>query len=74
MIKTITSKRWSLLSVEKQKLVKSFGYGLLALVALVLANYLEQFGLPSQVSFLAPFIPTIVNFLTKWAGENTYTK
>lgn len=68
----ITSKRWEIIPLEQRKLFKSFAYALLALGAMFLAEYLTQFGLPEQLAFLAPFLPVIVNFLTKWAGEHKY--
>lgn len=74
MAKMIISERFKLMPVEKQKLLKSFGYGVLALVALLLADYLQQFGLPERYALLAPFVPTVVNFLVKWAGEHEYRK
>lgn len=69
----ITSKRWAVIPLEQKALFKSFKYGLLALLAMFLAEYLTQFGLPEQLAFLAPFLPVIVNFLTKWAGVHKYS-
>lgn len=70
--KTVVSERWELLPIEKQKLFKSLGYGVLALGAYAVASYLEQFGLPEQLKAFVPLIPVAVNFLQKWAGEHTY--
>lgn len=69
----ITSKRWDVIPLEQRALLRSFAYALLALGAMFLAEYLTQFGLPDQLAFLAPFLPVIVNFLTKWAGEHKYS-
>lgn len=74
MAKTIISEQWDLIPLEKQKLLKSFWYAVLALFCMVLADYLKKFGLPSQFQAIAPFVPFIVNFLNKWAGEHTYTQ
>lgn len=69
----VTSKRWQVIPLEKKKLLYSFLYGVLALGCMFVAEYLTQFGVPEQLSFLAPFIPVIANFLIKWAGEHKYT-
>jgi len=71
-MKTIVSEKYNLLPEEKQKLLKSLGWGIMAVVATVIAEYLQQFGLPEQASLLAPLTPVIVNTLNKWASENTY--
>ncbi len=70
--KFITSDRFELLDVEKQKLLRSLLWGILAVVAMALATYLEQYGLPEQAAFVAPLLPVIINLLNKWAGEHKY--
>lgn len=71
-MKTLISGRWELIPLEKKKLLESFLLGVSALIAIALVAYLEQFGLPEQLTFLAPFVPVIIQFLRKWAGEHTY--
>lgn len=71
-MKTLVSQKWKVIPLEKQKLLKSFGWGILALIALVLAEYLTLFELPEAMRFFAPFVPVVVNFLMKWGRENTY--
>lgn len=71
-MKTVLSEKWEIIPLEKQKLAKSFAYAVLGLVAYFVAEYLTQFGLPEKFSSLAPFVPFVVNFLTKWAGEHRY--
>lgn len=71
-VQTLVSEKWEIIPLEKQKVFKSIYYGVLALVALALSMYLEQFGLPEQLKFLAPFVPATVNFLEKFASERTY--
>lgn len=68
----LVSKQWQIIPLEKQKLVRSFLWAVVALIAMFVADYLTQFGLPEQLAFLAPFLPFIVNFLNKWAGEHKY--
>lgn len=72
MAKTIISERWELIPLEQKKLLRSFGYAVMAVVAFFIAQYLEQFGLPEELKAFAPFIPVAVNFLRKFAGEHTY--
>lgn len=72
MKKTIISEKWELIPLEQRKLVRSFMYGVLALVSLFIADYLTQFGLPKELEILAPFVPVMVNFLNKWARTNQY--
>lgn len=69
---TRISTRWELIPLEKRKLIRSFFYGMLAVVGLFFAQYLEQYGLPEQFKYLSPFIPVVVNFLRKFSQENTY--
>lgn len=71
-MKILKSDKWELIPLEKRKLLTSAGYGLLAVLALALASYLEQFGLPEQFEFLAPLVPVGINFLVKWSGTHTY--
>lgn len=66
------SQRWELIPLEKRKLVRSALYAILAVVVMAVASYLQQFGLPEQFKYLAPFLPFIVNFLNKWAREHKY--
>lgn len=68
----IVSPQWMLIDEDKKKLLKSLGWGILALGAMALAEYLKQFGLPEQVAFAAPLLPVIINALLKWARENEY--
>lgn len=68
----VTSKRFTLIDEEKKRLLRSFMWGVLAVVATFAANYLEQYGLPEQAAFIAPMLPVIINLLNKWAGEHKY--
>lgn len=72
MAKTIISAKWDLIPLEQKKLAKSALYGMLAVLTMALSSYLQQYGLPEQFKYLAPLLPVVINFLTKWAGQNTY--
>ena len=68
----LKSSAFSLLPLEKKKLVKSLLWSILGLVALFTADYLQKFGLPEFLAFLTPFVPFLINFLLKWSQQNEY--
>lgn len=72
MTKTIISEKWELVPLELRKIARSFFYGCLALLAFLVAEYLTQYGLPERFSYLAPFLPVVINSLAKWAREHKY--
>lgn len=71
-MKTVISEKYSLIPEDKKRLLRSLGWGLLAVVATFVAQYLQQYGLPEQVAFLAPLLPVVINTLNKWATEHSY--
>lgn len=71
-VKTLVSEKYHLLPLEQQKLLKSFGWSLLALLALFLAEFLNTGALNAKLGDLAVFVPFVVNFLNKWGKENSY--
>lgn len=73
MPKVLISQRFELISLEKAKLLRSAGWALLSLLALGLVSYLEKYGLPESLKYLTPMLPFIINALSKWAGEHTYS-
>jgi len=72
MAKTIISERWELVPLEQKKLLRSFGWSVLALVALFVADYLKTGALDAQVGDFAVFLPFLINALNKFAGQHTY--
>lgn len=71
-MKIVISKQFSLIDEDRKRLLRSLGWGLLAVVATFIAQYLQQYGLPDQVAFLAPLLPVVINLLNKWATEHSY--
>lgn len=69
----IKSKAWELIPLEQKKMVKSLFWGLVAVIALFISDYLKQYGLPEQVAFLSPLLPVLINFFYTWGRQHTYT-
>lgn len=69
---TLKSDVSELIPLEQKKLIKSFFYAVSAILAYMIIDYLNQYGLPEQFKAFTPLVPVAINLLDKWAREHHY--